>query len=54
MTFFSKGRDKAICFLILKIGDWDFTGGPAVKTPQFQCRDAGGTGSTPAWGTKIP
>ena len=41
-------------FLILKIGDWDFAGGPVVKIPHFQCRDAGGTSSTLAWGTKIP
>ena len=32
----------------------DFPGGPVVKTPHFQCRDAGGLGSIPVQGTKIP
>ena len=30
---------------------WAFSGGPAVKTPCFQCRDMG---SILGWGTKIP
>ena len=30
---------------------WDFSGGPVVKTPCFQCR---GMGSILGWGTKIP
>ena len=30
---------------------WDFPGGPVVKTASFT---AGGTGSIPDWGTKIP
>ena len=34
-----------------KFETWDFPGGPVVKNPP--CR-AGGTGSIPAWGTKIP
>ena len=29
----------------------DFSGGPVVKTPRFQCR---GTGMIPGQGTKIP
>ena len=32
----------------------DFLGSPVVKTPHFQCRDAGGVGSIPGQGTKIP
>ena len=31
---------------------WDFTGGPVVKTPCFQCR--GGACSIPGLGTMIP
>ena len=31
--------------------DWDFPGGPVVKTPSFHCR---GRGFNPWWGTKIP
>ena len=30
---------------------WDFQGGPVVKTPSSQ---AGGLGSIPSWGAKIP
>ena len=31
----------------------DFPGGSVVRTPCFQCWDAGGVGSIPGWGTKI-
>jgi len=31
-----------------------FLGGPVDKTPCFQSRNAGGKGSIPGWGTKIP
>jgi len=32
----------------------DFPGGPVVKTPHFQCKDAAGEGSIPGRGAKIP
>lgn len=30
--------------------DWEFPDGPVIRTASI----AGGTGSTPGWGTKIP
>ena len=35
----------------MKTRNWDFPGGPVVKTLHFHCR---GQGSIPGWGTKIP
>ena len=32
----------------------NFPGGPVVKTPHFQCKDAVGEGSVPGRGAKIP
>ena len=37
---------------VLKTSIMDFSGGPVVKT--LRAPNAGGTGSIPGWGTKIP
>ena len=40
--------------VVIEITEGDFPGGPVVKTPHFQCRDAGGAGVIPGRGTNIP
>ena len=33
--------------------DWDYPGGPVVKTPRVHFGDAGGVGLIPGWGNPL-